>query len=144
VDLLFGAAWTCDLVGCRLLIAVWAWFFLGCYSGGLLVVVWTWACGSTSLVTVWWNWTCCPTRSGGPVTPLSSFIISDFFFFFLISSCLLESLLGSLFLEKIMLLGNSSLNCLLWETSCVAILTIVIQLLRRLRIWLSGWSRMHV
>jgi hypothetical protein len=82
VDLLFGAAWTCDLVGCRLLIAVWAWFFLGCYSGGLLVVVWTWACGSTSLVTVWWNWTCCPTRSGGPVTPLSSFIISDFFFFF--------------------------------------------------------------
>jgi hypothetical protein len=32
-----------------------------------------------------------------------------------------------------MLLGNSSFNCLLWEKSCGAILTVVIQLLRRLK-----------
>ena len=48
-------------------------------------------------------WACCPTRSGGPVTPLSGFIISDFLF---ISSCLLASLLGSILLEKILLLGE--------------------------------------
>jgi hypothetical protein len=34
-----------------------------------------------------WAWACCPTKSGGPVTHLSGFIISDFFFFnFIMSS----------------------------------------------------------
>jgi hypothetical protein len=37
------------------------------------------------LVAVWvavlaWAWACCPTKSGGLVTHLSGFIISDFFF----------------------------------------------------------------
>jgi hypothetical protein len=84
--------WTCDLVGCGLLIAfrlaglefvffVWVAILAGCW---LLVAVWTWAwaCGSTSLVTVWQNWACCPPRSGVPVTPLSGFIIFEFFYHF--------------------------------------------------------------
>ena len=51
-------------------------------------------------------------RSGGLVTSLLGFIIFDFI---LVSSCLLVSLLGSVLLAKIILLGFSSFNCFLQE-----------------------------
>jgi hypothetical protein len=136
MDLLFGlglAIWTCNLNG--LLIAVWAWawawfsfFFLELLFGGLLVAVWYYWIGL--VVQQFW----CTHYS------LLGSIISDFSFFIMSSN---ESF-GICFTEKIVLLGNSSLNCLLWEKSCGAILTVVIQLLWRLRIWLNGWLRMHV
>jgi len=68
----------------------------------------------------------------------------NFLFYFLVSSCLLASLLAFVLLEKIILLGNSNFNYLLREKSCRAKLTLVIQLLRSLRNWLSGRSKMHV
>jgi hypothetical protein len=99
-------AWACDLdlrlecvVDCCLGLGLGLvfFFFLGCYSGGLLVGVW--CCWIGLVVQQFW----CAHYS------LLGSIISDFSFFIMSSN---ESF-GICFTEKIVLLGNSSLNCLL-------------------------------